>query len=105
MTTYAKIAAEAGDQYLAAIGQTQENFLNAIAMSTAWTPPVPVSTAPLADFPTPQEIVGVSFGFAQKLLKQQQDFAEKLIAATEARTEPTSPKSVVSPKAKSAPAN
>jgi hypothetical protein len=38
-------------------------------------------------------------------LKQQQDFAEKLIAATEARTEPTSPKSVVSPKAKSAPAN
>jgi len=30
---YAKIAAEAGDQYLAALGQTQENFLNTIAMS------------------------------------------------------------------------
>ena len=102
MTTYARIAAEAGDQYLAAIGQTQENFLNAIATSMAWAPAVPVPAAPAGDFPTPQEIVGVSFGFAQKLLKQQQDFAEKLFAATEARTESTTPKSTAPPKSKSA---
>ena len=102
MTTYARIAAEAGDQYLAAIGQAQENFLNAMAMSMAWAPAVPAATAPIGDYPTPQEIVGVSFGFAQKLLKQQQDFAEKLIAASETRTGLTSPKSTVAPKGKSA---
>jgi hypothetical protein len=103
MTIYAKIAADAGDQYLAAIGQAQENFINAMAMSMAWAPPVPAATAALpADFPTPQEMVGVSFGFAQKLLKQQQEFAEKLIAATETRTESTSPRSAASPKGRSA---
>jgi len=97
---YAKIAAEAGDQYLAALGQTQENFLNTIAMSMAWAPPV--GPALPADFPTPQEIVGVSFGFAEKLLKQQQDFAQRLIAATEPRTESPGPRSTAPSKAKSA---
>jgi len=102
MSMYGKIAADAGDQYLAAISQAQENFINAIAMSMAWAPPVPAATPLPAEFPTPQEIVGVGFGFAQKLLKQQQDFAEKLVAATETRAESTSPKSTASPRGKSA---
>jgi hypothetical protein len=101
MTTYGKIAADAGDQYLAAMSQAQENFINAIATSMAWAPPAPVATAS-PDFPTPQEMIGVSFGFAQKLLKQQQDFAEKLVAATETRPESPSPRSAHSPKGKSA---
>jgi|SRR5688572_1495982 hypothetical protein len=101
MNTYARIAAEAGDQYLAAISQAQENFLNAFATSMAWTPVVPV-TAPRGDFPTPQEMVGVNFEFAQKLLKQQQDFAQKLLAATAARTESANSKNTASPKGKSA---
>lgn len=105
MTTYGKIAADAGDQYLAAISQAQENFINAIAMSTAWAPAVPVATALPPDFPTPQEMVGVSFGFAQKLLKQQHDFAEKLVAATETRAESTSPRSTAAPKGRSASAS
>ncbi|HXS80123.1 MAG TPA: hypothetical protein VN818_07555 [Gammaproteobacteria bacterium] len=105
MTTYGKIAADAGDQYLAAISQAQENFINAIGMSMAWAPAAPVATALPADFPTPQEMIGVSFGFAQKLLKQQHDFAEKLVAATETRTEPTSAKSAVSPKSRSSASN
>jgi hypothetical protein len=101
---YAKIAADAGDQYLALLGQTQENVINAIATSMAWAPAVPVTAALPADFPTPQEIVGVSFGFAEKLLKQQQDFVRKLIAATDPRTESSGPRSTASPKGKSAPA-
>jgi hypothetical protein len=101
MATYATIAAQAADQYLAAISQTQENFLKAMEMSMAWAPPVRVPAAPVGDFPTPEEMIGVSFGFAQKLLKQQQDFAERLIAATEARTETVTPKSTASPKSKS----
>jgi hypothetical protein len=59
-------------------------------MSKAWAPAMP--TAPMAEFPTPQEIVDVSFGFTQKLLKQQQDFVERLLAASDTR-EPTSGKS------------
>ena len=103
MKTYARIAAEAGDQYLAAVSQTQENYLNAIATSMAWAPPaVPVTPGSAADFPTPQEMVEVSFGFAQKLLKQQQDFAQKLVAATEARTDSIGPKGTASPKGKHA---
>ena len=100
MSTYAKFAAEAGDQYLEAMGQSQDNFLNAITMSKAWAPAVP--TAPLADYPTPQEIVDVSFGFTQKLLKQQQDFVEKLLAASESRSDTMSAKGTTSSKGKSA---
>jgi len=105
MTAYGKIAADAGDQYLATISQAQETFIKAIGMSLAWTPAAFVATALPADFPTPQEMIGVSFGFAQKLLKQQQDFAEKFIAATETRTEPTSVKSAASPKGRSSASN
>ena len=102
MNSYARIAAEAADQYLAVLGRTQETFLNAMATSMAWTPPVP-STPPVADFPTPQEMVGVSFAFAQKLLNQQQDFAHKLLVATETRPDSAGPKiSGPPPKNKSA---
>jgi hypothetical protein len=100
MSTYAKFAADAGDQYLEAMGQTQDNFLNAMAMSKAWAPAIPAT--PVGDFPTPQEIVDVSFGFTQRLLKQQQDFVEKLISASDTRMEPTNTKSASSPKGKSA---
>ena len=100
MSTYAKFAAEAGDQYLEAMGQTQDNFLNAMALSKSWAPAIPA--APLADFPTAQEIVDVSFGFSQRLMKQQHNFVEKLIAATEARMEPPSGKSATPARSKSA---
>jgi hypothetical protein len=103
MSIYAKLAAEAGDQYLEAMGQTQDSFLNAMAMSRAWAPAMPAT--PLAELPTPQEVVDVSFGFTQKLLKQQQDFVEKLIDASETRTEPTPVKSTASSRSKSAAAN
>ena len=101
MTTYAKLAADAGDQYLATLGQAQENFIHAFAMSTAWAPAVPATVLP-PDFPTPQEMVDVSFEFAQKLLKQQQGFAEKLVASAETRAESTSPKSAAAPRGRSA---
>ena len=99
MSPYAKLAAETGDQYLEAMGQTQDNFLNAIEMSKAWAPAMPA--APLTDYPTPQEVIDLSFGFTQRLLKQQQSFVEKLMAAGETRTEPSSTRST-SPKSKSA---
>ena len=90
MSTYAKFAAEAGDQYLEAMESDAGQFPRRDGDVQVVGAAIPAT--PLADFPTPQEIVDVSFGFSQRLLKQQHDFVEKLIAASEARTEPTTPR-------------
>ena len=36
----------------------------------------------VAALPSPKEVVEANFAFAAKLLKQQKDFTEKLVAAT-----------------------
>jgi hypothetical protein len=79
MSNYVKLATDAGDQYLASLAEAQENFLKA---SAAFTLPTVDATAALASIPTPQEVVEASFAFAQKLLKQQKTFSEKLFAAS-----------------------
>jgi len=86
MTEYVKIATEAGDQYLAALADTQEQFLKYMkTFVAAWSPTVAMPAMPMpfarAYFPSPSEIVSANFAFAEKLLKQQQAFTEKLFAA------------------------
>jgi hypothetical protein len=85
MSNYVKLATDAGDQYLASLAEIQENFLKATTAFAARLTPVtapafavPAFTAP--DMPTAQEVTEASFAFAQKLLKQQKSFAEKLLA-------------------------
>jgi hypothetical protein len=39
-----------------------------------------------AELPTAQEVTEASFAFAQKLLKQQKSFAEKLLATSTSAT-------------------
>jgi hypothetical protein len=86
MSNYVKLATDAGDQYLAALAEAQENFLKASSAFTArfaaTTPPVEIPAAFTATFPTPAEVTEASFSFAQKLLKQQKSFTEKLLAAS-----------------------
>ena len=81
MSDYVKRASGLGDQYLAALAESQEQFLKTLTTFSAWTP-----KAPAADFaaglPTPKEVVEANFAFAAKLLKQQKEFTEKLVAAT-----------------------
>jgi hypothetical protein len=96
MNAYAKFATEAGEQYLAAVGQAQENFLKTVAMFKPYLPEFP--PAPRTGLPTPEEVVEVSFSFAEKLLKQQQSFTEKLLATPEARTESSAPKNTAKPR-------
>lgn len=86
MSEYAKLAASAGDQYLAALAESQETFLKAIAPYSQWTMQQPKAPAPgfAADLPTPLEIVEANFAFAGKLLKQQKKFYEKLFETTPA---------------------
>ena len=87
MTEYVKIATEAGDQYLAALADTQEQFLKYMkTFVAAWTPTVatPAMTMPFmrSYFPSASEVVSANFAFAEKLLKQQQAFTEKLFATS-----------------------
>jgi hypothetical protein len=91
---------EAGDQYLAVVGQAQEDFLKAMAAFKPYVPDFPAARP--AGFPSPQEVVEVSFSFAEKLLRQQQDFTAKMLGVAEARTESSIPRTV-GPKTKGAP--
>ena len=75
-----KLLADAGDQFLAALAENQETFLKSIATLAAYRPPT--TPAPFAvALPTAQDVTEANFAFAQKLLQQQKQFADKLFAA------------------------
>jgi hypothetical protein len=86
MSEYVKLASGAGDQFLAALAESQETFLKSVSAFSSWTPvqPQPAVAAPAfaAELPTPKEVAEANFAFASKLLKQQKDFTEKFLAAT-----------------------
>ncbi|MGH9238938.1 MAG: hypothetical protein ACRD3G_12940 [Vicinamibacterales bacterium] len=83
MSDYVKRANGVGDQYLAALADSQEQFLKTLTAFSSWVPKVPAAAAPVAaELPTPKEVVEANFAFAAKLLEQQKDFTEKLVAAT-----------------------
>lgn len=87
MSDYVKLASGAGDQYLTALAESQEQFLKSVATFNAWLPKVPTPPAAPAfgaELPTVKEVMEANFAFATKLLKQQKDFAEKLVAASSA---------------------
>jgi hypothetical protein len=81
MSDYVKRANGLGDQYLTALAESQEQFLKTLATFSAWTPKVPAVEF-ATGLPTPKEVLEANFAFAVKLLKQQKDFTEKLVAAT-----------------------
>ena len=72
MSSYAKLVAEAGDQ-----------FLKSMSTFAAMVPAVPsLPTPPFAvDLPTPKEVADANFAFAAKLLSQQKAFTDKLFSA------------------------
>lgn len=83
MMNYTKMFTDAGEQYLATLGEMQENFLKARSALAAKLPTPPAVENPFASmFPSPQDMTEASFAFAQKLLKQQKSFAEKLLATS-----------------------
>lgn len=84
MSEYVKQASSAGEQYLSALAESQEQFLKAMSSFTSMMPKVPAAPVPAfaTELPTPKEIVEANFAFAAKLLKQQKEFTEKLFAAS-----------------------
>ena len=83
MSDYVKRATGVADQYLTALAESQEQFLKTLTTFSSLAPKVPAAPVPefAAALPTPKEVIDANFAFAAKLLKQQKDFAEKLVAA------------------------
>lgn len=82
MSEFAKLATAAGDQYLDVLAETQENYLKSIEPIMAMMSRLPSMPAPAfaTDLPTPQEMTEANFAFANKWLKQQKKFADRLFA-------------------------
>ena len=86
MSSYVKLATEAGDKYLAALSDFQDTFLKSVTDGAERVKAATAAATPAFEFPmpTPAELAEANFAFTQKLLKQQKSFVEKLIAKTTA---------------------
>ena len=84
MSEYVKQVSSAGEQYLTALAEGQEQFLKAMSSFASLLPKVPATPMPAfaTELPTPKEIAEANFTFAAKLLKQQKEFTEKLFATS-----------------------
>ena len=83
-TTYAEYTQQAQEQTLKLIRESQDAVVEGVkTWATAFEKAVPtVPALPFAEaFPTPQEIVQTSFGFAEQLLKVQREFVDSVLAA------------------------
>jgi len=83
MSSYVKLAAETGDKYLTALSEFQDNFLKSVTAGAERVKAATTATTPPAfefPFPTATDLAEANFAFAQKLLKQQKSFVEKLLA-------------------------
>jgi hypothetical protein len=84
MSEYVKYATTAGDQYLASLSEMQEAFVKGMTPFTQMSTTMPkMPTASwMPELPTMAEITEANFAFANKFLKQQKKFAEKLFSIT-----------------------
>jgi hypothetical protein len=84
MSEYVKYASTAGDQYLSTLSEMQEAFFKSLTpfnqmVSTLPKPPV---AGFASELPTMAEFAEANFAFANKFLKQQKKFADKLFATS-----------------------
>lgn len=82
MSEYVKYATTAGDQYLASLSEMQEAFVKSMTPFTQMTSTLPKAPAAswMPELPTMAEVTEANFAFANKFLKQQKKFAEKLFS-------------------------
>jgi hypothetical protein len=84
MSSTTEYTAQAQDQVFSAIRQGQDVVVKAVESwaNAVGKLPAPPVTVPFAEeIPSADEIVDTTFGFAQKLLDAQQEFARNLIKA------------------------
>jgi hypothetical protein len=86
MSEYVKFLSGSADKYLKTIADSQESFLKYAAAYSEWMSKAPTYPVPsfASEIPTPREISEAGFDFATKVLKQQKQFADKLLATAPA---------------------
>ena len=84
MSTVTEFTETAQEQTLSAVRQSQQFVVDAVrtwAEAVEKTIPA-VPALPFAEeLPTPKQLIGSSFTFAEQLLKAQREFAEQVLAA------------------------
>lgn len=82
MSDYVKLVSGSTDKYLKTFADSQESFLKYAAAYSEWLSKAPTFPVPsfASQVPTPREISEAGFDFANKALKQQKEFADKLLA-------------------------
>lgn len=82
MATPLEVSKVAQEQILTAIKQTQDIALAGVELWAQNTAPLAVKGQEVAtELPTPEQLVANSFGFAEKLLATQKEFAKQVVAA------------------------
>ncbi len=82
MATPLEASKIAQEQILTAIKQTQDIALAGVELWAKNTAPLAAKGQEVAtDLPTPEQLVTNSFGFAEKLLAAQKEFAKQVVAA------------------------
>lgn len=84
MSSFATQAAEAAEQYLAAVSKLQDASLEAVSTIAATVPDAAknaVPAVPAVDLPTPEEISAAYFSFTEKLIANQKAYTERFFAA------------------------
>lgn len=82
MTDFIAETNKAADQYLAAVAQVQDQFVQAVEAFVKNLPelPKPAVELPAVDLPKAEEITAATFDFAEKALAQNRAAADKLVA-------------------------
>ena len=91
MSNYVKLAEETGDRYLAALEQSQENYLKYVAAVNQWTPR---QAGPFAGMSALLAVANAGFEFSERYLKQQKAFSDLLFGQTATARARTSTKAV-----------
>jgi hypothetical protein len=82
MTDFIAETHKAADQYLAAVAQVQDQFVQAVEAFVKNLPelPKPAVELPAVDLPKVEDITAATFDFAEKALAQNRAAADKLVA-------------------------
>ena len=89
MSDFAKLAAEAAEQYLAAIQKIQATSLDTVARMASAVPDAAKNLPPLQTpegLPTVGEVSEAYFDFTEKLIANQKAYTEKLLATVKPQT-------------------
>src|SRR5215218_3696566 len=84
MSTSESSSTSSQDQYLDAVREGQEAWVNAVrawpdSVQRMWGDPSSTTTR---EAPTAEQVIDNLFGFAEQLLAAQRDFAKRLVQAT-----------------------